>query len=148
MRKSDNLLNNVQTNKHWSSKILGEYHDSIIKIVESYYGINYNMIKSKDRTADLVLIRRVLAALLVNKYKLHVTSLALWLKKDRTTIIFYCKSHEDGMKFDKRYELLYEDMEKLIDVILDSENIAELHTTEINMLTTMKETNKLRREKL
>lgn len=141
-------LTYLQTTKDGSAKLLGEYQEPIKRMIEMYYGVNYDQIKSKSRKAEIALCRKVIANIFLQKYSLHPKIVASWLGRDRTTILFYERTHKDWMVYDNRYKIAYNEMIKFIDAILDNANLHKIYSKEVSLLNELDDSKRLRKENL
>lgn len=99
--------------------------DKLFEIVEKEFGITKDDLLSKSRYEELVVCRRIISYYLYNN-GFSFYQIAEFLKRDRTSIIFYIKKFDDELKFNKMFYKCHERVRyKIKELINENKQISE-----------------------
>lgn len=123
----------IKNNKVWSRKVIVAYSDKIFDICFALVGNTRKEILSRKKTQDLVLLRKVICNILWGKYGLHPEVIATFLKRDRTSCLYYMKNHEGDYEYYLEYKELYDLISISLEQIIDNEELHNMQEEEVQI---------------
>tara|TARA_R100000329_G_C7599863_1_gene212722 strand:- start:362 stop:871 length:510 start_codon:yes stop_codon:yes gene_type:complete len=121
----------IRSNKVWSQRVIAAYSDKIFDICFTLVGHTKKEILSRKKTADLVLLRKTVCNILWGKYGLHPEVIASFLKRDRTSCLYYMKNHDGDYEYYLEYKELYDLISLSLEQIMDKDELHNMQEEQV-----------------